>query len=88
MATQHSTVAVGTSATLLVGEGGNGSHQFSKRPRSVTLKPTAAISIGGPGVTVAAGFDIAAGQVVSLQVTEPLYAIGAAATNCKVLVTS
>lgn len=87
MAVTNATVAVGTTATKLVNAAGNGSHQFNKPRRVVTLKPTAAISIGGSGVTVANGLDIAAGATVSIQCSDALYAIGAAATNCKVLTT-
>lgn len=85
----HASVNVGTAAGVLVAAGGPpGVHQFSqsRAPRTVTLKPAAAISVGGPGVTVADGLDIAAGAVVSIQTNDALYAIGAAATTCKVLI--
>lgn len=83
----HANVNVGTSAGVLVAAGGSTIRQeFTKAPRTVTLKPAAAISVGGPGVTVAAGLDIPANAVVSIQTNDALYAIGAGATTCKVLI--
>lgn len=83
----HSSVNVTTAATVIVPAGGSTIRQeFEKAPRTVTLKPAAAISIGGPGVTVAAGLDLAAGSVTSFQTNDAIYAIGAGATTCKVLI--
>lgn len=85
----HSSVNVTTAATKIIPAAGNGSHQFNrdKSRRVVTIKPVAAISVGGPGVTVANGLDIAAGATVSFPCPDELYAIGAAATTAKVLIT-
>lgn len=79
---KHSTQNVGTAAALLnIGRTGN--QTFGAK--SVTLKPTATITVGGPGVTVAAGLDIAAGATVTLAVDGPLWAIAPVATTVKVL---
>lgn len=80
---KHASLNVGTSAAKLNFGGAEGNQVFAGR--RVVLQPAAAISIGGPGVTVAAGIVLAAGSTTVIEFTGDLWAIGAAATTVKVL---
>ena len=65
-------VAVGTSATLAV--------PARAGRRSVTFSPTTNVAyfVGGPGVTTATGFAVAAGGATTIQTAGEVYAVGAA----------
>ena len=71
---------VTTTATIVVPAGGTG-----MLPRSSVISvPTGGVTVyvGGPDVTTAAGFPVAAGTGISIDATgEPIYAVVAASTQ-------
>lgn len=76
MAISASVVSVSTTATKLTASATTSSGS------SVVVTPTAAVFIGAAGVTAAAGFPVAAGATVALDLRsdENLYAITASGT--------
>lgn len=54
------------------------------RRHLVLTAETAAVFLGGPGVTAGTGYKLAAGQTITLPVTGPVYAIAAPAAPATV----
>lgn len=77
MAVSASRVTVGTAATEL-----SGTDHDRRAGSSLLIRPAADVYLGGPGVTTAAGYLVAAGMefAVDLVLGDRLYAVAATGT--------
>ena len=78
MAVVGARVTVNTTATLIASEAAAGPNVT---PTLIKNPGASAVYLGGSGVTAAAGFELAAGEVVAIDLSEDMYAITASGTQ-------